>query len=379
MTIDVHVAGGKVSGTARVTSFSIEQAIFSRSGDSSPELLASSPGFAPQCDRVIQVLVEFGSRPAGVACPSAVFAQPLSQQHVMVVHVADLMAGNVAAGAPVAFHVLVVPREAYRHFVEEPFALVERLKPDWQARGSLPTLTWPAVPAPRRTVEQVRQVLQRIKGPPLKEDVPIEEQLSEEEFISNSESPALLGGVQALVDGSRLLFERDGPDTELLKALWVLLPNRTRADLWPASFAFSNALGFDVAVVPRAAAEDYPGYTTEDQAANYPEGRYELNLQVAAEAGNQRDLDALFERRSWNDTWRIAVSLLVVVVLAAIASRIVVPLATEGPATDEIAIRQAQARIAAGLVAVNRPLETITLLPPVIEAGKELRSRLPDE
>src|SRR5262249_57750369 len=101
-----------------------------------------------------------------------------------------------------------------------------------------------------------------------------------------------------LVAGGRRAFERPAPDPELVRALWLLLPTSTRCTTWPATFAFGNALHFHVVVVPHAPPDDYPNYTTEELAADYPEGRYELALQTAAEAGDQRELDRLFNRRS---------------------------------------------------------------------------------
>src|SRR5437773_710195 len=64
-------------------------------------------------------------------------------------------------------------------------------------------------------------------------------------------SATLLGSTQALLEGGKVAFERPVPDEGLLRSLWALLPASTRKDLWPASFAFGNALGFDVLVVPR--------------------------------------------------------------------------------------------------------------------------------
>src|SRR5262249_37683008 len=136
-----------------------------------------------------------------------------------------------------------------------------------------------------------------------------------------------LGGVQALVDGGRLVFERPAPATELLRSLWMLLPHSTRNQLWPASFAFGNALHFDVLVVPRAVGDDYEGYLTEEQTGDYPQGRYELGLQIAAEAGDQRELDALFARRSRAQTFRLGLVLLVGVIVLLLIAKLLRPLA----------------------------------------------------
>src|SRR5206468_7401 len=127
------------------------------------------------------------------------------------------------------------------------------------------------------------------------------------------------GGAQALLDGGRVVFERAQPDAGLIRGLWTLLPASSRAHLWPASFAFGNALGFDAVVVARANGDAFAGYVGEEQAKDYPEGRYELNLQIAAEAGDQAELDHLFARRSRAQTWRLGLFLVAVLGLVLVS------------------------------------------------------------
>src|SRR5207248_9084728 len=62
-------------------------------------------------------------------------------------------------------------------------------------------------------------------------------------------------------------------------------------------------------------------YTTEEQAADYPQGTYELALQHAAEAGDQNALDIVFSRRDSYQTIRLAILVLVVVSAMVLASR----------------------------------------------------------
>src|SRR5262249_15630369 len=152
-----------------------------------------------------------------------------------------------------AFYLLVLPRAEYAAWHGDPFAVAERFPPQWQARGELPALIYPSEVPPPRTVEKVRQILERANG------------------------PTLLGATQALVDGGRVVFPRDRPDTPLLRDLWTLLPTSTRAQLWPASFTFANVPGFHVAATPRLT-EAFAGYVTEEQAGDYPEGRYERGV-----------------------------------------------------------------------------------------------------
>ena len=111
----------------------------------------------------------------------------------------------------------------------------------------------------------------------------------------------------------------------MIRRLWLLLPQNTRAQLWPASFAFSNALGFDAVVVPRADVQQFAEYVTEEQAGDYPEGRYELALQMAVETGDQAEMDRLLARRSSKQTIKLAILLLVGVGFLAIVTNIMNP------------------------------------------------------
>jgi hypothetical protein len=300
-----------------MTDIAIEQALFHRRDHARPSLQARSPGFQDAwLEEAEGLMAGFGERPAGVRCPQAVFAYPFAVEQVAIVHVADLTEGGGSG-----FHFFVLPRPAYERFFGDPFVTARLLPPAWQAKGELPTTSLPAVPLPGRTVEEIQRVLQRLKAHALPEDQDPQEN-PPARTAENSESPALLGGVQVLVDGGRVVFERDQADTGLIPALWTLLPTRSRSGLWPASFAFSNGLGFDALVVPRADGEEYEGYTHEDQAEVYPQGRYELNLQIAVEEGDQRALDSLLNRRTWAESWRLAIILILAFVLVAALPKI---------------------------------------------------------
>lgn len=287
----------------------IEQAIYGSQGSGGYRFLARSYGFLddwlPEAQRLC---AGFGERPAGVRCHASVFAQPFGKRHVAVIQVADQGTDDAGRPGALGFRLLLVPRGLYEQRIGDPFAVAERFPPPWHARGNLPELSWPDEPPPYRTVEEVQRVLKRADG------------------------PTLLGGVQVLVDGGRLVFERTEPDLELLRNLWTLLPASSRCSLWPASFVFGNTLGFDTLVVPRATGEEYANYVTEEKAGDYPEGRYELNLQIAAEEGDQAGLDALFARRSLKDTWRLGVYLFIMFLVLSLALKILVREPGERPA-----------------------------------------------
>lgn len=261
----------------------IEQAIYRGSGPGRYTLRARSPGFRDDwLPRAEQLCDGFGERPEGVACPGAVYAQPFGKRLVSVVQVADQPGGDLG------FHLVVIDRLTYFYALGgNPFQLADQCPPPWEVSDFLLPLEWPdGESISPRTIADVRRVLQRDDG------------------------PNLLGGAQALVDGGRLVFERAAPDSGLLRDLWVLLPTSTRADLWPATFAFGNALGFHAVVVPPAVRKQLTNYLTEEQAGEYPEGRYELSLQTAAEVDDQRELDRLFARRSRQETFRLGLLIL---------------------------------------------------------------------
>jgi hypothetical protein len=294
----------------------IEQAIYGSQDGGGYRFLARSGGFLDDwLAEAERLCTGFGERPAGVACPECVFARPLGPRHVAVVQVADQGADDAGRPGALGFRLLVLPRALYAGLGGDPFFIAGQFPPEWRARGELPALEWTAGPPAPRTVEELRKVL----------DVP--------------NSATLLGGVQALLDGGRLVFERSGPDTPLLRSLWSLLPASTRGEIWPASFAFGNAHGFHALVVPRAAGDEYAHYLPEEQAGDYPEGRYELGLQTAVESGNQRDLDVLLSRRSRAQTFRLALGLLAAFVVVALASAWLSPPAP--PRAAPTTVRQA--------------------------------------
>ena len=281
----------------------IEQALYGGQDAGGYRFLARSPGFRDEwLAEAERLCTGFGERPAGVACPGCVLARPFGRQHVAVVQVADQ--GQDDAGRPgaLAFHLLILPRVHYVELGGDPFFIAEHFPPDWQGRGEMPSLTWTAGPAARRDVTMLQKTL----------NVP--------------QSATLLGGVQILLDGGRLVFERSSPDASILRSLWALLPTRERSRLWPASFAFRNAHRFDVIVVPRAHGPEYDDYITEEKAGDYPEGRYESNLQSAIETGDQGEVDALLNQDR-SGTRRLIIFLLLIVVLLSVALSVLVPVA----------------------------------------------------
>jgi hypothetical protein len=104
--------------------------------------------------------------------------------------------------------------------------------------------------------------------------------------------------------------------------LWQLLPDRTRCDLWPASFAFSDELGFHAAVGPALPTRRYGMQVlVEDAIRDYPQSSYELNLQIAIESGDRLALKKLLARRTSDETLRLGLYMLVFALAVAVVSR----------------------------------------------------------
>jgi hypothetical protein len=271
--------------------FTIEQGVCDRSPSGSCTWIGRSPGFADELANAVEKLaVEFGGRPPGLACPEAVFARPIGTRHVAVARAYD-------HGPCLRFHVLLLERELYRH-IPDPFAIVERFPAPTPAPRDLPSLEWPQEPLPARTIGNLQAVLKEGDG------------------------PLMLGAAQALVDGCRVVFERPSPDSNLVRSLWTMLPDSTRAESWPASFVFDTCEGFDLFVLPPSEGRTVKGYLTEEQCRDYPQGWYELNFQIAVEAGDQKAVEALLARRSSRDTIRLAGYIIGVMVLVGVVMKI---------------------------------------------------------
>jgi hypothetical protein len=271
-------------------SINIEQAIFVRDRQCVAQERGASEGLASVVTdwrtEAASLCARFGEPSDGLSCPIAVFAQPVSWDCVAIVQVTYLPDGRLS------FRMLFVPRRLYSDFIRDPFAISDRFPADWTAQGPLPTLAWPDEPPIRRTVAQLQKVLE------------------------TGGSPTLLGAAQALVDGGRVVFERAAPAPQLIRDVWQLLPASVQGELWPATFAFSNDLRFDLLVVPKIEGIDLDRYVTEERAVDYPEGRYEFGLQYAIEHGDQAEVDRLLNRRSGKQFLRTAIYVLIFGTLA---------------------------------------------------------------
>jgi hypothetical protein len=353
-------------------SINLEQALFLRPDRQAPRLIARSSGFDTSWVSEAEALMhDFGERPMeSFRCPPAtVFAKLLTDRHVAVVRVRDdhdgAMSARIRQGEPgfystgLRFHFLVVDKRTYESWIRDPFMLAAKVQPAWDAT-ELSQVLLPNESFSPRTVAQVQGVLKRVKAAALKEgDDP--ESPDFERTIENSESPVLLGAAQILVDGGRVIFERPEGDVALVTGLWLLLPEATRVRLWPTSFAFSDGIDFDVLVVPHVEEKMVEGYTTEEQAGDYPTGSYELALQRAVEAGDQKELDVVYSRRDSRQTIKLILMLLLGLSLLVLASRMsdwFLP----SPSANALSVEKQKLAAAVGIVGVGDPFTSASML-----------------
>lgn len=250
---------------------------------------ARSFGFLDDWDSEAERLCRgFGTPAEQFSVRGAVFAQPFGKMHVAIVQAQ----GDVRR---LQFRLLVVERSVYSRYIADPFLVADRFPADFSNTSHMPALEWAEEAPPPRTIDKLQHVLQ------------------------TGGSPTLLGAVQALIDGGRLVFERSESADQLVRNLWQLLPYASQAELWPATTAFSADLDFHLLVVPKVARLKAGNYLTEEQALDYPHGRYELALQCAIEHGDQREVDRLFRRRTSRQTLRLAVFILIGAIVLALA------------------------------------------------------------
>jgi hypothetical protein len=253
-------------------------------------IVARSDDFDETWRPEVERIIEGWGLPAGVSAPASLFAVQFGRRQVAVVSVDGRR-----------FHFLILSRPLY-NAIPDPFAISAKFPPSWDGPATLPTLEGPEEPLPPRTIEQLDAI------------------------FKNGDGPFLYGGCQTLVDSGRISLKRDQPDPKLLRELWALLPDSTRRQTWPATFAYSTALQFGVVVLPTIPEGGLPGYLSEDQARDYPESRYERELQFAVEHNDQRTLTKLLNRRSSAETLRLAMWIVLAATAAAIFMRILMKL-----------------------------------------------------
>ncbi|CAN5514182.1 hypothetical protein BH11PLA2_BH11PLA2_09230 [soil metagenome] len=272
--------------------FDITQVIVHRSA-TGPVIVARSEGISFEVEEfVLRTSVAFGTKPTGVTCSQAVFSLPVNDNTVAVGTLVDTGHDSLA------FRFLFVSRFVYR-VLGDTFLIADRFPVNITARGSLPLLAWPDEPPPERNVHDLQVILKA------------------------GDSALLLGGAQALIDGVAIRLARSQPEAKLIRDLWQFLPHKARAELYPAEYCFEDGQAFHASVLPSVPAKLPPGQLNEEQVKEYPEGRFELAMQVAIENGDQAGLDKLLNRRTSREMFRFTVGIILFAFTAMIVMRLI--------------------------------------------------------
>lgn len=276
-----------------------EQALVVVDSSGEARLTAWSEGLKEQTRQsVLLACRKFSSSRPPQIFQGPLFVQRMDRRLLAIIRARTPQSGGESG---LSFHVILIANKPYAWLGADPFLLADRFAPDWDQTGTLPGLEWQGPPPDRRTVAAVQRVLKRDNG------------------------PELLGGSQVLLDGGKLCFIRPTGDEAMVRDLWALLPHSNRCELMPATMAWNRDLNFDIAVVPADRAELFKDYMDEEHAGQYPEGGYELSLQIAAEADDQERLNELLSRRSRREVWRMGWMLLAAFLTIVIFSTLVVP------------------------------------------------------
>ncbi|MFO0936052.1 MAG: hypothetical protein U0798_05980 [Gemmataceae bacterium] len=259
---------------------------------SGPRVLGRSPEIPFEVEeQALSIVLRFGARGSASTIPAGTF--------LLKSRTGDRLFLGSFAESPGLESTLLFRLTYFAHKFRplvDPFRFAERF-PANGAKGELPLIDWEPVPEPHRPVEAIR------------------------ELLKTGDSPLLLGVTQALLDGCKIAISTKEASPEFVQQVWQLMPEMARWETTFTTFAASVELNVDLAVVAEGVPIP-PGFLTAEQARDYPEGRYELSLQLAAEEGNQHKLDKLFSRKTSNQVLRMVITMIVFAFIAIVIIRL---------------------------------------------------------
>lgn len=183
------------------------------------------------------------------------------------------------------FRCLLIGRNHYLQ-VGQPQQLQSRFPLDWAAHGELPEEIESKHRFQKLSVEEAHEILHR------------------------GNVPMILGVVQALVDGSRIILQHEENVLDFIGTLWHFLPFSNRMELRYCSLTTSLNQRHHLVALQELPKPTPLGYINAEQASDYPEGRYERSLQIAIESRDQAEWERLLVRRSSVETLNLALSIL---------------------------------------------------------------------
>jgi hypothetical protein len=240
-----------------------------------PRVVGRSAGVSFETEEAVLKVISRYGRPAAGFTNDSVFVLLLGNGDTRLI-------ASVRPGDPCVFQIVLADKGILDL---DSFAVAATL-PISATRGELPPLVFDIPRGRERPVAAVRDILQK------------------------GDAPLLLGAAQALLDGCKIAVSSADVPATFVRDLWQLLPDLSRAELSFATFSPSADLNFDVAVLPAVPAKGIKGFLSADQVRDYPEGRYELALQRAAENGDQAALNRLFARRTSSQVLRMVIGMI---------------------------------------------------------------------
>ncbi len=237
-----------------------------------------SPGFLPEwLPALSQILELYGTAPT----QEVLFTLPLTRATRAII-----------SGIENRFYVRVMSRKLYE-VIPDPFAIAEKFPANW-LHSPLEDLEWPNENLPTRSVAVLEPILK------------------------NGNSPLILGSTQMLVDGGSLILHREAPDAQTLRNIWMFLPDGVRREHWLATWSPKSELRFSIAVQPNGTPIPR-GTRSEEQAMDYPESRFEYELQHAIESNNDAELERLLNRAGLEAVFKRTILMLLGLMAAGIA------------------------------------------------------------
>jgi len=189
---------------------------------------------------------------------------------------------------------LIVGRKLW-NYIDDPFLISERYPPG----RTTSEMDWPDEPTPFRTAAMLETIHVGTNG------------------------PLLLGVTQAVVDGARVLLTAETLDSQFVRNLWMMLPHATRREAAVSSALPRHHPKVNFAILPELPTPMPMGYLNERMVLDYPEGRYEHNLQIAFEAHDDRFVQELLMRRSGRELMRMGIWAIAILLLGSVIAQMI--------------------------------------------------------
>jgi len=253
---------------------------------------AVSEAFPVEAEEALEELIAAYGTPS-VFVSSALIVRPLGRQHWAIIRVGH---SGPSLDSSLGFRALLATNREWKRGLD-PFHLDDRHPPDWTLRGTVSAIDYEV----------------EIAAPTLAATF---------ESLKTHGSPLMLGATQVLIDGGKFVLPATEPQNAMFRAIWTMQPYASRIEFSFATFAFGPNLGVNAVAMPDPPAILPAGALNSEQVQDYPEGRYELAMQLAIEGQHQEEFDWLLRRKSSKQVLWTALLLIVAMTAALLLSKL---------------------------------------------------------